>query len=167
MKFRPWLENQQPEIRFYNRDRERYGFLSNFHPAPFTINGVTYGTVEHFYVAAKSQAQSYKNAILAAPTPGKAKRLGSADHKQSLFKQGAVLRPDWEQTKFGVMMTGVSAKFKQNSHLMDALKATQPAVLLEDSPTDLVWGTGPIDEMGRFPGQNILGKILMQIRAEG
>jgi ribA/ribD-fused uncharacterized protein len=167
MRFKSWLESLQQEIRFYDRDQEQYGFLSNFYPAPFVIDGVNYPTVEHFYVTMKSEDPEYRRQILASPTPGKAKRLGDARHKQSLFVKGmARLRDDWESVKYSVMEVGVRAKFTQNVALGVALKATGSVVLVEDSPGDLVWGTGPIDEKGNYRGQNLLGKILMEVRSE-
>ena len=153
------------DIRFYKRDAAQYGFMSNFHPAPFQLDGVRYSTVEHYYVSMKSHDQAYKNAILSAETPGRAKRLGDDAHKKSMFVQGqAARRSDWEQEKFAIMERGVRAKFEQNPSLMVALQATGNIPLLEDSPTDLVWGTGPIDEFGKYPGQNMLGRILMKVR---
>jgi N-glycosidase YbiA len=161
MRFKLWLETQHEAILFYQRDREQYGFLSNFHPSPIVIDGIHYNTVEHFYQSMKSEDQNYRNSVMSAPTPGKAKRLGTPGHKQSSLTQ---LPPDWETRKFEIMNKGVLAKFTQNPDLKAALKNTRSSQLLEDSPTDLVFGTGPIDEQGQFPGKNMLGVILMDVR---
>ena len=164
MRFKLWLESTQ-DIRFYQRDSHQYGFLSNFFPAPFELDGVRFPTLEHYYVYMKSEDQSFRDRISSAETPGRAKRLGDDKHKKSLFVQGqASKRPDWEQVKFQVMERGVQAKFEQNPELMAKLQATAPMELLEDSPTDLVWGTGHIDEQGNYPGKNMLGVILMKVR---
>ena len=167
MKFKAWFETTTQDIRFYGRDRSQYGFLSNFHPSTFKIGNITFPTVEHYYVLMKSDSPEYQAAILGSLTPGIAKRLGDANHKKSWFVQGlAPLRPNWQQIKYSVMEQGLRAKFGQNPELMRKLKATAPAILLEDSPTDLEWGTGPIDENGNFAGKNNLGKLLMKIRDE-
>jgi predicted NAD-dependent protein-ADP-ribosyltransferase YbiA (DUF1768 family) len=62
------------------------------------------------------------------------------------------------------MQEVVRAKFEQNKSLMDKLHATGDAVLIEGNCWhDNFWGNDPMDPE---PGQNMLGKILMQIRDE-
>jgi len=161
MKFKQWIESDNNQILFYNRDRERYGFLSNFHPAPFELDGEVWPTVEHYYMAMKSEDPAYRQQIMAAPTPGKAKRLGDSKEnpaKQSLFRTGIALNPNWNTEKLKVMQRAVAAKFSQNPQLKQALLQTGNAELIEDSPTDSFWG------IGNGSGQNWLGKILMDVR---
>lgn len=69
------------------------------------------------------------------------------------------LRPDWEKIKFSVMKSALHQKFRQNPDLLLALMETGEAVLHEDSPYDFVWGW-------RNNGQDLLGKALMEVRAE-
>jgi ribA/ribD-fused uncharacterized protein len=151
--FKQWFmaETQDNRILFYARDREQYGFLSNFHLAPFELDGQRWPSVEHYYVAAKSTNPNFTQQILATPKPGKVKRLGYT----------IALRPDWEQVKLSVMFRAVKAKFTQNSSLAQALKATGNMELVEDSPTDAIWGVG-----ADGTGKNWLGKILMQVRSQ-
>ena len=54
---------------------------------------MTYPTVEHAYQAAKTLDEDGRKAILEAPTPGKAKRMG----------RKVRMRPDWEDVKLSVM----------------------------------------------------------------
>jgi len=80
------------------------------------------------------------------------------------MKAGRNLRPeettwDWDQIKVDVMLRGLRAKF-QNESLRLMLLWTGDAILKEDSPTDMFWG-------GTLLGsQNMLGKLLMQVREE-
>jgi ribA/ribD-fused uncharacterized protein len=161
ISFREWLDNQ---ILFYKRDREQYGFLSNFYMAQFKLDGYTWPSVEHYYMAAKSDDPAYKEAIRSAPTPGKAKRIGDDKDKpkkgQSWFRKGrATLHPNWDNMKLEVMRRAVYAKFSQNPTLRQALLDTKDAELIEDSPTDHFWGSG-----ASGTGKNWLGKILMDVR---
>lgn len=166
MKFKIWLENQFEDIRFYLRDKEQYGFLSNFYPSPFIIDNVRYSTVEHYYVSMKSDDLNYKQKIINSETPGRAKRLGDDNHKKSFFVNNLYKKKEnWEEIKFEIMEKALYAKFSQNLTLKNALKATSPKLLLEDSPTDLIWGTGVIDNNGNYYGNNMLGKLLMKIRS--
>lgn len=160
MTFKEWLvsETEDNRILFYNRDREQYGFLSNFHPSPFVLDGQQWPDVEHYYVAMKSTDPQYQQQVLSLPTPGKAKRFGSPE---KMVKAGFALRPDWEQVKLQLMFRAVMAKFAQNAQLAQALKATGNAELIEDSLTDLFWGSGADGS-----GKNWLGQMLMQVRSK-
>ena len=154
-------------ILFHRRDREWYGFLSNFYEASFVLLGTSWPTVEHYYQAQKSLDRKYQKAIRDARTAGRAKRLGSLlgatrTAKELQFHAGLFfLRSDWESVKLDVMRSAVSAKFAQNPGLAKRLISTSPAELVEDSPYDCFWGTGAD---GR--GENWLGRILMDLRSE-
>ena len=63
-----------------------YSFLSNFELSPFTVNGVVFPTMEHYFQAMKATNQEDLLEIAKAPTPGKAKRLG----------RKVKIRLDWE-----------------------------------------------------------------------
>lgn len=62
-------------ILYFTRDRTLFCFFSHFHPGPIVLDGETWPTVEHYYQAQKSPDPGYRQAILAATTPGRAKRL--------------------------------------------------------------------------------------------
>ena len=70
------------------------------------------------------------------------------------------LRPDWESVKDDVMRDAVRRKF-QLSPLRAVLLSTGDAELVERTPRDKYWGDG-----GDGTGKNMLGKILMEVRAE-
>ena len=127
-----------------------YGSFSNFAPAPFTLNGETWPTSEHYFMAQKNPDDAdYQRAIRAATTPGKAKALG----------RRVELRADWDRIKYGVMFEGVLAKFEQNPPLRVLLLATGGRPIHEDRP-DPWWGGGP-----NYPkGRDWLGKILVEVR---
>lgn len=155
-------------ILFYRRDRQAFGFLSNFHPSPITIDGETWPTVEHYYQAQKSLDPEYRRAVRQAVTPGQAKRLGATPGgprrltQQSWFRRhGQQPRPDWAAVKLNAMRTAVRAKFTQNRKLAESLSATGTAELVEDSATDAFWGAGAD---GR--GENWLGRVLMEVRQD-
>jgi hypothetical protein len=137
-------------IYFYKRDREEYGWLSNFHRAPFTLGGICYQCVEHWFQSQKAITQDERLAIAAAESPKEAKQLGRA----------CKMRKDWENVKEHVMMIGLSAKFEQNPELKRKLMETGEEALVEDSPTDNFWGKGPDGD-----GDNRLGKLLVMLRS--
>jgi len=133
------------------RFENEYWFLSNFYPVAVEWDGKVYPSTEHAYQAAKTLDEYSRMVIRQAPTPGQAKKLG----------RNVVLRPDWEQIKFDVMLGLLRQKFASGSHLAEQLLATG-TVKLEESNTwgDRIWGTY------KGIGQNWLGRLLMQVRAE-
>ncbi len=153
-------------ILYFGRDREAFGFLSHFYPASITLDGQSWPTVEHYYQAQKSLEPAYQEAIRAAPTPRKAKRLAASPiaplrlSAQSWFRRHQVLpRPDWQEVKLAVMRRADAAKFSQHTELAARLLATGTAALVEDSPADPFWGIGR-DGLGL----NWAGRVLMEVR---
>ena len=137
-------------IRFYNADDE-FGFLSNFSPHGFELDGQFWPTVEHFYQAQKFAAPETREAIRRSHTPGGAKRLA--------WRRQYPIREDWDQVRDEVMQRALAAKFAAHPALADALLATGDEELVEASPTDRYWGCGA-DGSGR----NRLGELLMELR---
>jgi hypothetical protein len=128
-----------------------YRFLSNFWPAEVEFEGITYPSVEHAYQSAKTLDIDERKRIAALPTPVEAKRAGRA----------VTLRSDWERVKFDVMERCVRDKFTRHPELCERLLATGEAELEEGNTWgDRVWG------VYEGQGENRLGKILMQLRAE-
>ena len=155
-------------ILYFERDRGRFGFLSHFHPAAILLDDEVWPTVEHYYQAQKSPDPAYRQAIRAASTPGRAKRLAAPPDAprrvagQSWFrKNGVPPRPDWHEIKLDIMRRADRAKFAQHPDLAGLLLATGDAELVEDSPSEPYWGVGPD---GR--GGNWAGRVLMEIRQE-
>ena len=130
-----------------------YRFLSNFYTAEVVYEGMTYPTSEHAYQAAKTLDPAERKKIAAMPTPSQAKSAGRA--------LGPKQRADWETAKFNVMEAVVRDKFTRHEDLRQKLLATGDAELIEGNTWgDRIWG------VYQGQGENRLGKILMQVRAE-
>lgn len=124
-----------------------FAFLSNFFPAP--VFG--YPTVEHAYQASKTLDKEERGKIRAAATAAIAKRLGKT----------VTLRGGWEELKLPYMEVLVREKFTRHPELGKRLLATGKEELVEGNWWgDTFWG------VSQGKGENHLGKILMQIRAE-
>lgn len=145
-----------------------YRFLSNFWLADVIastlVGHVIFPSTEHIYQSMKTINIAQFKAIVEAPTPGIAKRMGSK--KGHTMPNGTLfqieLRHDWDDLKLGVMITATKLKFDQHPDLRAALIATNPKVLQEGNWWgDAYWG---VDfRTGR--GENNLGKILMDQRS--
>lgn len=128
-----------------------YHFLSNFYESNFQFMGINYGSVEHFYQAAKAITPEAAMKIVDAPTPADTKKLGKK----------IKCRDDWEDVKVSVMRLGLRLKFTSNPDLMKKLLDTGDAILEEQNWWhDVYWG---IDEK-TGEGKNVLGKLLMELR---
>lgn len=137
-------------------DAPPYEFLSNFYPAVVHYEGITYPTTEHAYQAAKTLDRDQRYIMSRLNTPGRAKKLG----------QRLALRADWNMAKFPIMRDIVAQKFTVHRHLAAMLLATDDAFLLEGNTWhDNVWGSCVCAACGAN-GQNHLGRILMEVRAE-
>ncbi|MFZ6746945.1 NADAR family protein [Undibacterium sp. JH2W] len=138
-------------IKFYSTEGE-YGEFSNFSRYSISLKGKMWPTSEHYFQAQKFLDAQYREKIRTAKTPSIAARLGrSRTHK---------IRVDWESVKVQIMREAVSAKFQQHQDLQDLLLSTGTAKLVEDTTEDDYWGIGSDGK-----GKNMLGKILMDIRA--
>ena len=128
-----------------------FHFLSNFHPAPVEMDGMTYPTVEHAFQAAKTEDPALRAMVRGQPTPGMAKKAGRALTK---------LRPGWNEMRVDVMRALVRRKFETHPDLAARLLATGDRELVEGNTwRDSFWG------VYRGLGENWLGRILMEVRA--
>lgn len=127
-----------------------YEFLSNFYSIP-----VRY---EYFYGSSEAAYQAQKAANLAD-------RLEFRNYSPQRAKRRArkiPIRADWNEIKIACMRDIVYAKFLQNAELAAKLLATGDNLLVEGNYWhDTFWGVD--DSTG--VGENNLGKILMEVRA--
>jgi ribA/ribD-fused uncharacterized protein len=149
--------------------------LSQWWPAPFTVEGVEYATAEHWMMASKARLFGDAEAeerVLATADPGAAKAAGRTVRG---FDEEV-----WARHRFGIVVEGGVHKFGQDGGLRAYLLATGGAsraggggggrVLVEASPLDRVWGIGLAADDGRaadparWRGLNLLGFALMEAR---
>ena len=131
-----------------NEFRGKYYFLSNFSSAKVQYEGFMFENNEAAFQAQKDLSQRSKFCNL---PPNEAKRLGRRVN----------LRKDWEDVKDKIMYEIVFNKFSQNPELKKKLLATNGEELVEGNTwNDQYWG------VCNGKGKNMLGKILMRVRAE-
>lgn len=132
-------------------------FLSNFAAVPGGVDalGMRAETTEHVYQAAKTLDPIERAEILAAPTPGIAKRMGLR----------VSLRPDWDHVRLGVMSALLEMKFDEPS-LGALLLATGDAGLVEGNHWhDVFYGRCSCPRH-QGEGQNWLGRLLEVRRSQ-
>lgn len=146
-------------MKVINSFRGDFNFLSNFFTdAPFVDEiGIYYPTSEHYYQAMKTMNMNHRNKIINAYTPREAKRFGNY----------ADLRPDWNNVKVDVMKNAVRFKFDQWDKYRVLLIQTEDYELVEGNWWhDNYWGNCFCDKCENIEGKNMLGKILMNLRAK-
>lgn len=139
--------------------------LSQWFVAPFTVEGITYPTAEHWMMAGKARLfgdESSLQKVLAAETPKQAKAIG---RRVANFDDAA-----WRANARGIVESGNLAKFRQHPAMGDFLLGTGEEVLVEAAPRDCIWGIGLKREDARardprqWRGKNLLGFALMAVR---
>mgnify|MGYP000259412293 CR=1 FL=1 len=140
-------------VRFYEQE---FYVLSNFSAFQVIIAGVPFMTSEHAY-------HWYK--FTNPDTTGVAEAIRNALSAHDAFKiaqqNKLVRRADWNLVKENIMRCILRTKARQHEYVRRKLLETGDRLLVEDSWRDDVWGWGPNRD-----GQNLLGKLWMEIRAE-
>jgi len=151
-------------ICFHNPNEEN-GYLSNWYPSPFTLDGVAFSSMEQYMMYRKAVCfgdDKVAAQILVTEDVAEIKTLGRlvSGYDESL----------WNGVRQIVVYEGLLAKFSQNSELWEQLKKTGSAVLAECAVKDRIWGIGlsmhDSDRLDRakWQGQNLLGYALMMVR---
>ena len=158
---------KQREPVFFWKVNEENGWMSNWYRRKFVIDNFEYLHVEQYMMSRKAKlfhdSSSY-TAILRETDPQECKKLGKG------------VRPfdpsRWDEVKYEIVKTGNRAKYEQNPDLKQKLMDTGNALLAEASPRDRIWGialdaaTAARTDPSAWPGQNLLGRILMELREE-
>lgn len=139
--------------------------FSQWYPASFSVNGIEYKTAEHWMMAQKAllfdNPEIYRR-IIATNKPGEVKELG----RQITGFDELI----WNEEKYGIVRLGNIHKFNQHPALKAFLLSSPDRVLVEASPVDKIWGIGISKDDGHiadpnaWPGQNLLGFALMEVR---
>jgi len=139
-------------IYFYSQT-DPFGEFSNFAPFGIAMDGAWWSTVEHYFQAQKFGDAGYRERIRKASSPKDAKALGRM--------RDVAIRSDWESARDDIMLKAVRQKFRTHKVLTELLLGTGEEALAEAAPGDYYWGIGADGS-----GENRLGRILEQVRAE-
>jgi len=169
-----WLLEQPPTetkyLFFWGHTPKQKGVVdkscfSQWFPAAFEVAGDTYATAEHWMMAEKARLfgnDEVRERIIAAKHPAEAKKLG---------REVTGFDPQvWDAQKYDLVTVGNYQKFSQHPQLKAYLLNTGSRVLVEASPVDAIWGIGLATDHpdalqpAKWPGQNLLGFALMEVR---
>jgi ribA/ribD-fused uncharacterized protein len=148
-------------VLFHGKD----SFLSNFHPAPFELDGESYTGSEQFFQYKKAVRIGDKDVaskILSTDNPIEQMRLG----RKLLYTEDQWNDEAAEQH----MEVAVKAKFQQNPELKKKLLETGQKMLIECNVHDSYWGNGrslydkDAKEQTKWKGKNKMGEVLCRVR---
>lgn len=162
---RHWTDDEK--LRTYFRaesvvvfkTKEDYGGLSNMASGyPLVVNGVRILTTEALYQACRfpllAEAQ---REIIGQHSPMTAKMKSKPYRSQT--------RPDWDEVRFKIMRWCLRVKLSQNyEEFGRLLLATCDRPIVEQSRKDDYWGAKVAEDDETLVGQNVLGRLLMELR---
>jgi ribA/ribD-fused uncharacterized protein len=144
----------------FHKTREEFGGLSNMATGfPISINGVLIHSSEALYQALRfTHRPEVQSRIISVYSPMTAKMLSKPYRNDS--------RADWDAVKVSIMRWCLRAKLFCNFNKFSRLLIeTGEKPIVEFSRKDDYWGAKPESE-GVLMGSNILGRLLMELRAE-
>jgi hypothetical protein len=132
-----------------------FGSLDNFSAFQVEYDGYLWATSEHAYQAAKfkNTAPEVVELIKNARSAHDAQKIAQ-EHKPSRI-------PNWEELKVEEMRKILRSKIQQHKYVLRKLLQTGDRKIIEDSWRDAEWGWGKNKD-----GQNLLGKLWMELREE-
>ena len=163
-------EELNPVNACQNRSDEALAFFgyaspfSNFHDSIFTINGKDYNNVEQYIQSKKAEMFEDEIAyqqIMLTKAPAQIKQLGKRIRNFNIDR--------WKASAKEICLTGIKAKFQQNTELRRKLLETGTR-LIGEATFDKYWGTGiPLNTSNTlmtstWTGQNVTGEALMETR---
>jgi len=146
--------------------------FSNWARSKFTVDGIDYISSEQYMMAKKAELfgdDAIKAKIMDAS--------GNDWHKlmKKIKALGRMVKnfdeTTWANNRKEIVKTGILAKFTQNPDMRDTLLSTGDSIIGESVAYDEVWGTGinitskNAYDPSKWTGQNLLGQILMEVRA--
>ena len=157
-------------LRTYARDecaivyktREAFGGLSNMAAGyPLQVNGADVLTSEALYQACRFPGDpEVQQEIIRQHSPMTAKMVSRQHHQKT--------RPDWDAVRPKVMRWCLRVKLAQHYEAFgQLLLSTGHRPIVEQSRKDDYWGAKLAGDAGdTLIGQNVLGRLLMELREE-
>jgi ribA/ribD-fused uncharacterized protein len=162
-------ENKQNHSKNYVFFWRTNSPFSNWYPAKYTYNGIEFNCSEQGVMWNKATLfgdDEIAKKILDC-SGGEQRKIKELGRQVKNFKESV-----WVANREHIYKEHCRAKFIQNNDLRQKLLETGNKTLVEASPTDKIWGIGLEEKNAklitpdRWPGLNLLGKVLTEIKNE-
>ena len=139
-----------------------YGWMGNMYGSPIHYDGKIWKTSEALFQSLRFQDEAIRELIRGEKSPMGAKMKAKGNKKDMIIDP--MSEKDIENMKMVVKM-----KFDQNTVLKSKLKISGEHVIVENigkrnGERHFFWGMKKIN--GEWVGNNMMGKILMELRRE-
>lgn len=147
----------------FTKTKLPYGWLGNMFAAPITYNGQIWRTSEALFQALRFEDLTIREMIRNDKSPMGAKMM------MKKYKTKIVVEP-MSTVDIENMRLCLRLKFDQHPDLREKLIKTGDHIIFEDisarpkTPRNKFWGAFITN--GQLDGQNMLGKLLMELREE-
>lgn len=161
------IDGKTADAVFFHKPEEPYGFLSNWYPSVFEVDGKKFTSAEQFIMYRKCMLFGDEEAAQAVMATDDVETQQSIGRKTKGY-----LPATWNGMRQIIAFEGLMAKFSQNEDLKQQLLETGNAYLVECAGKDKVWACGiRLSDNRRFDamnwdGTNILGFALMEVRSK-
>src|SRR5712671_1069406 len=153
---------RREECAVFRKTHERFGGLSNMAAGfPLRVDGVSVATAEALYQACRfPHLADVQRLIISQTSPMTAKMRSKPFRNES--------RPDWNSVRVAIMRWSLRVKLVQNwDKFRSLLLMTENLPIVEDSRRDDYWGAvAAKDDPSVLVGQNVLGRLLMEVREQ-
>ena len=161
------INDREVEAVFFHKPDEPYGWLSNWYPSEFELEGIRYSSVEQYIM--------YQKCVLFGDLESAEMVMKAEypDEQQAIARAAkGYLENVWRGYRQIVAERALFAKFYQNEELKKKLLDTGDAWLVECAVKDRNWACGislyddQRFEASKWNGMNILGFALMKVRED-
>ena len=152
---------RKSEVAHFMRSKEKHGALSNMCGGfPMVLCDVMLLTNESYYQAMRyTHRPEFQKRVLAGTNGMLAKKNAYA------FDMIDQTRPDWHNVNIALMRHVLRLKYAYYPHEMTRhLEETGEMPIVEMSYKDQFWGAKPEGDL--LKGENVLGRLWMELRAE-
>ena len=142
-------------------------WFSQWAEGDFSVDGTKYNCAEQYMMAQKAETFNDKDSlekIMKAKDPKIQKAIGR--------KVKNYVDEIWKEKRYDIVKKANIAKFSQIPEARSFMKKTGNKIIVEGSPYDKIWGVGlhykddKILDEKLWRGENLLGKVLMEVRKE-
>lgn len=146
------------DVHAFSKVKESWGIFSNMSNTngAIKVNGMILKNTEALYQASRYPEHPEFQKEIIAQTSGFASKLISKKYMK------AYTRSDWDEVRVDIMKYCVALKVYQNPAVRKLLAVSADKPIVEKSHKDKFWGAVQYDN--ELIGENVLGKILMEIR---